>query len=213
MKSSFIRNKFSRTVIPLILIQSGVAKNDYKVDVRKNEMEILKKQILNNKKLYILSGPKHVGKSFLTKQFVDNNVIIVDLRAKSSQSSVLWEIWKQLSKNVDNIKADFKEGTLEAITINNEKKVNEVTLDFEVINQIITSVLKDKPIKPSCLIIDEAQTLRYIEKSNLTKLIELFIAITRDQNVSIVFVTSDYSSLIAAVGISLLPTIILTFDF
>jgi len=213
MKSSFIRNKFSRTVIPLILIQSGVAKNDYKVDVRKNEMEILKKQILNNKKLYILSGPKHVGKSFLTKQFVDNNVIIVDLRAKSSQSSVLWEIWKQLSKNVDNIKADFKEGTLEAITINNEKKVNEVTLDFEVINQIITSVLKDKPIKPSCLIIDEAQTLRYIEKSNLTKLIELFIAITRDHNVSIVFVTSDYSSLIAAVGISLLPTIILTFDF
>ena len=98
MKSCFIRNVFSRAVVPLIVIQSGVAKNDYKVDVRKNEMEILKKQILNNKKLYILSGPKHVGKSFLAKQFIDDNVIIVDLRAKSSQSSVLWEFVNNYGK-------------------------------------------------------------------------------------------------------------------
>ena len=208
MKFFFNRIIISRTLVPLIVIQSEIAKNDMKLKpddrIREKEKKLIKNKVTDHKMVYILSGPKHVGKSVLVNQIANNDFILVDLRAKLSEPSIINEFKKQINTFVDNVKVTFFGQVSVEVKMANKNITEQISAgfppNFENIDIIIKAVLNNEEKKPSCLIIDEAQTLRYLEKSNLTKLLETLIDAGRKHNVSVLFVTSDYSSLIATIG-------------
>jgi len=208
MKLVFNRIIISRTLVPLIVIQSEIAKNDVKLKpddrIREKEKKLIKNKVTDNKMVYILSGPKHVGKSVLVNQIAKNDFILVDLRAKLSEPSIINEFVKNFNTFVDNVKVNFFGQVSVEFDMAKKNLTEQISAgsppNFENIDIIIKAVLNHQEKKPSCLIIDEAQTLRYLEKSNLTKLLETLIDVGRKHSVSVLFVTSDYSSLIATIG-------------
>ena len=50
---------------------------------------------------------------------------------------------------------------------------------------------------PECIIFDEAQTLRLLEKGDLSKVLKVLLKASREKTISIVFVTSDYSAMMS----------------
>ena len=53
---------------------------------------------------------------------------------------------------------------------------------------------------PSCIIIDEAQTLKHLGETRVNDLVDTFVTFGRDTNMTVLLVTSDYSAVEAFVG-------------
>ena len=73
------------------------------------------------------------------------------------------------------------------------KKIIEI-LDKSFLNE------SNDLCRPSCVVIDEAHTLKRLNPSDLHELINYLIACGRKNAISILFVTSDYPALIATTG-------------
>ena len=187
-------------IFPFVAMKCVIAKSDYRADVRKKETEMINNYILKDKRLYILSGPKHVGKSYLVKKIADGNdsVLLVDLTALNSEESVLATIIKiardflerikKVDLNSNSVNVEFRE------TADN-KESHSPRSAVEAVR-----VLLNSNSKPLCVIVDEAQTLKYLKESNIAELIALLTKCGRDHSVSVLLVTSDYSSLISTTG-------------
>jgi len=101
------------------------------------------------------------------------------------------------------------------------QKSNQVVTRFELKDQLLQdpndipdpvealrSVLLKKlnknwywnPKIPSCIIIDEAQTLSLLGETKFHDLIDSFVTFGRDENLTVVLITSDYSAIEAFVG-------------
>ena len=215
---------------PLLLlnIPAFICSNDYKLDARKGEIEKLEKEIFGRKKLFILSGPKHIGKSFLVQHISEKhpNVFLLDLRAKSTdeqiKETIIDSIIRFSIKNFNTAPGERTKDSVPGVSIEREnltipdemaqsRSIKETEKQYvpnssDAIKKIIQilhkSLLSESNdlCRPSCVIIDEAQTLKHLNPSDLRELIDYLIACGRKNALSILFVTSNYSALIATTG-------------
>ena len=205
------RNSFS---VPSLLSYSDPDEN---ISIRPFELAVLQRK-LRVGKLYVLTGPKEVGKTFLVRELKNKNshVIYIDLKAKSTVNEIRTHTNKQLEEyNLKNkvleeetltaklgVSTNSAESAIESVKkyksgdISTEEasplRALQVSIDRELSKFYI--------IEPSVVIIDEAQTLELLSQPDRRAFFDYLSAATRDGKLAVLLVTSDFDHLFSLAG-------------
>lgn len=185
------------------------------IQSRSFELAVLK-QKLKNTRLFVLTGPKEVGKSFLVRNMekTDKTVIYIDLKAKSTVSEIKALFDFQVQENLSKNKVITEESSKKSANISPKDfgasfeslqkfaPVNPPDTSFyNALRQLIESkVAKFYVYTPTVLVIDEAQTMKVLGQADRDAFFEFVSSVTRDGKMAVLFVTSDFESLRELIG-------------
>ena len=177
------------------------------IQIRSFELAVLK-QKLKNTRLFVLTGPKEVGKSFLVRKMAetDGTVIYIDLKAKSTVSEIKALFDSQVEENISKNKVITEESSKNlGASFESLQKLAPVNPPdssfYYALRQLIESkVAKFYVYTPTVLVIDEAQTMKVLSQSERDAFFEFVSSVTRDGKIAVLFVTSDFESLRELIG-------------
>ena len=205
------------TAIATVVIRARSTSDSASADIQIRSFELaVLKQKLKNTRLFVLTGPKEVGKSFLVRKMAetDGTVIYIDLKAKSTVSEIKALFDSQVEENISKNKVITEESSKISAKIfpSNAGASFESLQKFAPVNppdssfyyalrQLIESkVAKFYVYTPTVLVIDEAQTMKVLSQSERDAFFEFVSSVTRDGKMAVLFVTSDFESLRELIG-------------
>lgn len=141
----------------------------YDFPIKRNILEVLKKELLSHKLIISIEGPRRVGKSILMKQLI--NFL---LEEKVSPNNIFYFSFDKLDKKILDILKDYE--TLTKVSLREEKiylffdevqKINDWQSDIKIIYDNY----------PNIKIIVSGSTLRVSKKESLAgRMLNFFIS-------------------------------------
>ena len=145
-------------------------------------------------KLKFFEYHEKVNKLEVTQE-VTTNSKLVEASLSTKQNSKGLSIHSQKSNEVVT-KSELKDQVL--------LDSNDIADPVEALRSVLLNKLNKQSFWirkiPSCIIIDEAQTLKLLGETKVHDLIDSFVTFGRDENLTVVLITSDYSAIEAFVG-------------
>lgn len=205
------------TAIATVVMRARSTSDSASADIQIRSFELaFLKQKLKNTRLFVLTGPKEVGKSFLVRKMAetDGTVIYIDLKAKSTVSEIKALFDSQVEENISKNKVITEESS----KISAKISPSNVGASFESLQKIapvnppdssfyyaLRQLIESKVAKfyvytPTVLVIDEAQTMKVLSPSERDAFFDFVSSVTRDGKMAVLFVTSDFESLRELIG-------------
>jgi hypothetical protein len=176
-------------------------------------------KMLQRGKLYVLTGPKEIGKSTLVRDLKSRDIskVLIDLKGKNRIEDIQRHVFAQIEdyreqnmKTEKTVTSKIDMSANPSLSVDIVKKSEsgsplDLTVDGASMLRAAQALFDEETnkfffISPSAMIIDEAQTLKIFEQSDREDFFAYISSLTRDGKLAVLLVTSDYESLVQLTG-------------
>jgi len=187
------------------------------LNIRGHEIATLLKK-LRKGGLIVLTGPKQIGKSTLSRQLLskNKNIFYIDLKGKDRKDELDKHVMNQMTEfeslNQTTIRAKLDmygvSGEYENKSDNSgikssaksSRRRSSILLAVEALVESEKKKGSPRVDYPTAVVIDEAQTLMMLDQADVAEFLKYIAAVTRDGDLALLLVTSDYESLMLLTG-------------